>query len=818
MAALRGMGSEIRVAWRQLARARTFSLTVLLTLAVGIGACAAIFTVVHGVLLAPLPFRQPRHLLLIKEQVPPFGAGRAWGVSAPDIAPLARGQRVFTGVASFGADAFDLSGGGAPPQRIPAARVSYNLFPLLGVRPLLGRTFTRQEDLGGAPVALLSYGLWQRRFGGDAGIVGQSIRLDDKSYTITGVMPPRLEFPPRGLEGMQPAQIWVPISFTRAELTDIGDNFDYGVIGRLRPGVSLAAARADLAGVAAAIQRASWPSAAQIGVRYRLEMPAFLLKSQVTGPVRAPLLLLLAAVALVLLVACANVAHLSLARLEARRQEWAIRAALGAGRAGLLRAALVESAILAAGGGLLGLGLAAWAVPLLLAAAPRRLPRLAAVHLDGAVVAFTFALAAGTLLIFGAWPAWRAARRDPAAALQAGGRTLAGGSPRLRAGLVVAETALAFVLLAAAGLLLRSFWHVLDTPPGFSLDGLSFQLYLPPQQYPNRAAIAGFYHRLRARLQALPGVRGVTLASSAPLSTSWNHLVTVPGPAEGRPPMVWHNEVGPDYFRVLGIPLLGGRAFNAGDRLHSPGVVILNQAAARRLFARQNPLGRRIAWGVGRSHGPWLTVVGVAGNVREGRLSRPVAPHSYAPYAQSASAFPQRFVLLRAAGDPAALASAVRRTVHGLDPALALAHLASTRRIVAAASAPRRLATALAALFALAGLFLAAAGLYGVLAYAVERKRRDLGIRLALGARPGEVVAQVVGAGMRLVLAGGAVGAVAALLFTRLLRAELYGVGGADPAVWALCCGLLAAVALFAAWLPARRAARTDPAIVLRQE
>lgn len=811
------LGQELGSAARALGRARSFSLTVILTLAAGIGACAAIFTVVHGVLLAPLPYRDPGQLMLIEERVPPFSS-QAWGVSAPDIGPLQRDQRVFSGVASFGGSAFDLASGGTA-ERVSAARISYNLFPLLGVHPALGRGFTRQEDTGAAPVALLSYGLWQRRFGGNPGIVGQAIQLDEKSYTVVGVMPRGLAFPPRGLEGMQPAQLWVPMSFTPAELSDVGDNFDYGVIARRRPGVSAAAAGADLATVAAVIQRTSWPTAAQIGTRYRLEMPATALRQAITGAVRTPLLLLLLAVILVLLVACANIANLSLVRMESRRQEWAVRSALGAGRGALLRHALAESGLLAAAGGALGLAIAAWAAPALLAAAPQVLPRTGDVRLDGAVVAFAVVLTAAAVLIFGALPAWRAARRDPCQGLQAGSRTLAGGgSPRLRADIVIAETALALVLLAGAGLLLASFAHVLAAPPGFVLSDLSFELSLPSAQYARQSQVRGFYDQLLVRLRALPGVGGATTASSAPLDTTWNHLLTIQGRAQQRAPMIWHNEVGPEYFRVLGIPLLRGREFDRGDRLHSPWVVILDQAAARRFFPGQNPIGQRIAWGAAKSHSPWLTVVGIVGNVRDHRLGQAPAPHSYAPYAQSATVFSRRFVILRAAGNPAVLAASVRRVVRRMDPALAAAQLTTTRAIVRRAAAPQRFATGLVAVFALAGLLLAAAGLYGVLAYAVERRRREIAIRLALGAEPGAVAGRIVGEGLRLVLAGGAIGLALAWLLGRFLRAELYGVGSADPAVWIACCVLLAAVALVAAWLPARRAARTDPAVVLRQE
>lgn len=811
------LGQELRSAARALGRARSFSLTVVLTLGVCIGACAAIFTVVHGVLLAPLPYRNPGQLMLIQERIPPFSS-QAWGVSAPDIGPMRRDQRAFSAIGSFGGDFFDLASGGTA-ERVSAARVSYNLFPLLGVQPVLGRDFTRREDAGAAPVALLSYGLWQRRFGGNPGIVGQAIQLDGKSYTVVGVMPRALAFPPLGLEGMQPAQLWVPMSFTHAELTDIADSFDYGVIARRRPGVGTGSAQADLARVAATIQRTLWPTAAQVGTRYRLEMPATPLRQAVTGAVRLPLGLLLAAVILVLFVACANIANLSLIRMEARRQEWAVRSALGAARGALLRHALFESAILAAAGGALGLGIAAWAAPALLAAAPRVLPRTGGVHLDGPVVAFAVALTAATVLIFGVLPAWQAARRDPCQGLRAGGRTLAGGgSPRFRAGIVTAETALALVLLLAAGLLLDSFARVLAAPPGFTLNDLSFELYLPPAQYARQSQVRGFYDQLLARLRALPGVRGTTTASSAPLNTTWNHMVTIAGRPQQRLPMVWHNEVGPGYFRVLGVPLLRGRVFDAGDRLHTRGVVILDQVAARRFFSGQNPIGQRIAWGTPKMHDPWLTVIGIVGSVRDHRLGQDAAPHSYAPYAQSATAFSRRYVILRAAGDPAVLAGAVRRVVRRMDPLLAVAHLATTRAIVQRAAAPRRFGTALSALFALAGLLLAAAGLYGVLAYAVERRRREIAIRLALGAAPGAVASRIVGEGLRLALAGGAIGLALAWVLGRFLRAELYGVGSADPAVWIACCVLLAAVALVAAWLPARRAARTDPAIVLRQE
>ncbi|MGH9540960.1 MAG: ABC transporter permease [Terriglobales bacterium] len=813
---------EFRQAFRQWRRAPGFAIAVVAILALAIGANTAIFSVVDAVLLRPLSYQDPSRLVLVQERIPEVSGGIAggWRVSAPDIALLRRDNRVFTAVASVTGDDWDLAGSGFPPQRISGFRASYNLFSVLGVQPVLGRVFTRQEDLGAQHVVLLSYGLWQQRFAGDRAVLGRSIRLDDRPYTIVGVLPAGLDLPEAPYAGESPVGVWVPMSFTKDELGDIGDNFEYTVIGRLKPGVTMAQANANLLAVAANIQKTTYPSAAQLGQTMTLQMLGTPLKDLIVGKVRAQLWLLLGAVGLVLLIACANVANLLLSRLAARGHELAIRAALGAGRGALIRHALIESCTLALAGGALGLVVAAWGARALVALAPATLQRAAAIALDGPVLAFTVAVALLTGVAFGLAPALAGTRAALPARLQEAGRASSFGRrhARLRATLIVAEVALSLVLLAGAGLLLRSFANVVQVAPGFSLEDLTFALDPPQARYPQPAQVDTFYDELAQRLRALPGVTFVAAASSAPMDTGWNRIFVIEHrPAHGMP-LLWHNLVAGDYFQAVGIPLIRGRFFNDGDRAKTTPVVIINQAMAQRYFRGQNPIGQRVAWGAEKEHGHWETIVGVVGNVRERSLDQAISPHAYAPFSQQQGGWRSRTIILRAAGDPAALAGAARAIVHQLDPDLALANVTTTRRIVATSLAPRRFNTGLLALFALAALLLAAAGVYAVISYSVTQQTREIGVRVALGARPADVIRMVLRDGARLLLFGAAAGFVGSFFLLRALQGELYGLSPADPWSFLLALLVLAAAALAACWLPARRAARVDPVVALRYE
>ena len=810
---------DVRFALRTLAKSPGFTTVAVLTLALGIGANTAIFSVVEAVVLRPLPYKHPSSLVMVKESIPLAGP-EPIPVCAPDVIQFQRQNQVFEAVAAFRGGQFDLAGVGEP-ERITAERVNANLFSLLGVQPMLGRTFATQEDQPGQSLAILSYALWHRRFGADPGVIGRTVTLDRQPYTVIGVMPRNFVFPLQGMEQGNTTDVFVPMAFTREELAGEGDNFNYSVLARLKYGITLSRANADLNAIAYRILQTYPP---QFRNRIKLSAVALPLGTKVVGKVRALLVLLLGAVGFVLLIACANVANLLLTRAAHRQREIAVRLALGAGRLRLFRQLAVENLLLALAGAGSGLLLAYAILRGMVGWMPANIPRVNAVGMNSSVLAFTLALAFLTGLIFGVAPALAASRPDLQSALKEGGRSAQQGPQRqrLRAALITAEAALSLVLLVGAGLLLRSFEHVLATEPGFQPEHvLTASLSLPEAQYKQPQQIRAFYHELMVRLRRLPGVMTVGGSTDLPLQAGWNHIFTPegsqPSPGAGLN-LCWHSVILGDYLRTMGVPLLRGRYFNDRDTPTSAPVLIVSESLAKRYWPNQDPIGKRLKWGPPESTDPWLTIVGVVGDVKQGPLDVPTVQHTYEPYAQDLVPASTLNVAVRAAGDPASLAASLRAAVLGLDRQLAVAQVRTMDEIISESTAQRRFSLYLLAAFAALAVVLAAIGIYGVISYSVAQRTHEIGIRVALGARRGDLLRQVAAQGLLLMGAGVGIGVLGALALTPFLASFLYEVRPTDPVTFISVSGILTAVGLLASYLPARRATKVDPMVALRYE
>jgi putative ABC transport system permease protein len=798
---------DVRFAVRMLRRNPGYTAVAVLTLGLGIGASTAVFSVVESVLLRQPPLRDPDRLVMVWLDDHEHGFPRD-EMSYPRFVDTRRLSTSLAGAAAFERQSFVLTGG-EEPEQLSGVAASASLFSVLGVHTALGRTFVESEDVAGNDrVVVLSHGLWARRFGADPAVVGRRLQLNSVPYVVIGVMPAGFAFPERQQE------LWVPLA-PNASRT-VRSAIWLSVVARLRPGISLPRATAELN----ALNR-------RFGEQYpltdqRAGTVLVKLRDQIAEPVRSGLLVLAAAVLLVLLVACANVAGLQLARAVGREREVAARLALGAGPGRLVRQLLAESLTLSALGGALGLLLAAWGVRGLPALAPPELEPLRGVRLD--LGAALFAIAAGTAagLAAGLYPALRLLRRDLLSGLRQRTAGAAAGSQRLRQALVAAQLALAVVLLTGSGLLLHSLLRLEGVDPGFRSDHLlAARISLPAARYSNGAARQHFFESLEERLRADARVRAVGSIESlllGPLPNSAGDFTIAGRPAETAyvaEPLT-HDAITPGALRALGLPLLRGRAFTAADGPDAPPVVIVNATMAKRFWPAGNAVGQRIAYGRSAPGNPWLTIVGIVADSHRAEPGSRAWLESFLPEAQ----YPRRslMVMLRTGGDPLALVAAVRREVHRLDPDQPLSWTSTAERLLADRLAPQRFDATLLGLFAAAALLMSAVGLYGVMSYLVTLRTQEIGVRMALGARRSDVLRLIAGRAVVLAAAGAAAGTLAALALARWLASLLYGIGALDPAAFTLAPLLLALAAAAAAGVPAWRASRVDPMSALRRE
>ncbi len=806
---MRSFISDFRHAWRGLRKSPGFLLTVTTVLALGIGGTAVIFAVINAVLLRPLPFPHQEELVRI------FSAkgGQRWTMSPPDFTDMRRETRSFTELAAMNEGDYALTGGG-PAEQLSGAAVTGGFFPALGVRPLLGRTMTPADDeAASARVAVLGYGLWQRRFGGDRTIVGRTIQLDGEATQVIGVMPEGFKYP----DG---SQVWLQLRFTPEELrTQRGAHY-LDVLGRLKRGTSMDAAATDVGRIADNLA-AAYPRTNE-GETARMTG----LRESMVGDVRTPLMILLAAVGLVLLIACTNVAGLLLVRGWRRQRELAIRTALGAARGQIVRILLAESVLLSVFGGLGAILLAVWGTALIAGLTAVPIPLLGQTRLDWTVLGFIAGVALLTAVTFGLAPAWLVSSpRALPERLKAEGRGTAGRRTRSRHLLVMIETALAVLLLTSAGLLLRSFERMRQVDPGFNpAHVLTFGLSLPDATYPPERS-AAFIQSLTERLEAVPGVESAGAIFGLPL-TGFGYSIsalTLDGrqlsQEEQEQLSVQIRVVTPDFFRAMSIPVRRGRSIEPGDRAGTPPVIVVNEAAARHIWPGADPLGHHLVvgtrLGLGEEHAGG-EVVGVIGDLKDENLTSPAEPTIYLSHAQ----FPTGYmsIAIRTGGNPLLLNNAARQALAATDPDVPMFRVRSMEQLVAASVAQPKLYAVLLTIFAGVAILLAAIGLYGVLAQGVAQRRRELGIRIALGARTREVVRLVLRQAFLLAAAGVALGLLAGLLATRILTGLLHGVNPRDPLTLGGVTLLLFGVCLLASWLPARRAARVEPMDVLREE
>ncbi|HEX8149358.1 MAG TPA: ABC transporter permease [Pyrinomonadaceae bacterium] len=809
---------DVRYGLRVLWQKPGFTAVAVLTLALGIGANTAVFSLVSAVLVRPLKYREAERLVMVWEDETAAGFPR----ETPAVANYAdwRAQnKSFEDVAAVDQRTYDLTGRGGEPEKILGFGVTSNFFPLLGAEAALGRTLLPEEDKPGAHrVAVLSHGLWQRRFGGERSAVGGEVMLNGEPYTVVGVMPADFQFE------YADVALWVPVAFTPEQLANRGNHY-LEVVARMKPGVTAAQAEEDVKAITRGIAE-SHPDEAT-----GLSAAVVPLREHLAGEVRRPLLLLLAAVALVLLIACANVAGVLLSRAAARRREIAVRAALGASRRRIVRQLMTEGALLSAAGGLLGTLLALWTFAFLQQLVPAGMRAMAEPRLDSAVLGFTLLVSLAASVAFGLAPALQASKTDLNDALkQAAGRSSTGAGRRLRGAFVVAEVALALVLLVGAGLVVRTLYNLRGQYAGLKPESvMTLRTQLAENRYREPARRAAFYDGVLERVKGLPGVVAAGYTTAVPLTRKGGaNGLSVEGKENG-PNAVWnanHRQVSPDYFRALGLAVREGRGLTEQDDEGAPPVAVVNETMARSFWPGETAVGRRFKVGAPESPQPWLTVVGVVQDVRQMASDEPVKAEMYVHYRQAMRHFPSpgfasfapRDLVVRTSVAPTSIVPAVREAVRELDASQPVSSVRTLEEVLGRDTAQRRVGVILLAAFAGLALLLAALGIYGVLAFFVVQHTPEIGVRMALGASPGDMLLMVVGRGMKLALAGVGVGLAAALVLTRLIESQLFGVSATDPFTFAGLALLLAAVALLACLVPARRATKVDPMVALRYE
>ncbi len=807
---------DIRYGVRSLLKHPGFTCIAVLTLALGIGANTAIFSVVNAVLLRMLPFREPDRLVMVWEDASFAGFPRNTPAPA-NYADWKSQNQVFEEMAALDQRSFNLTGDGEP-EKIEANGVTANFFGLLGIKPILGRVILPEEDKPEAnKVVMLSYSLWQQRYGGDRGVVGRELLLNGEKYTVVGVMPAGFQFMESRIG------LWVPIAFTSETLTQRGSHYLI-VVARTKPGVTLAQANADIHTIQ---QRIARDHPDQAGRLSAFVMP---LREQLAGDVRRPLLVLLVAVGFVLMIACANIANLSLSRAASRRREIAVRAALGASRVHIVRQLLVESLLLATAGGVCGLVLASWSFAFLQRLIPDGLALSTKLTLDLPVLGFTLLLALLTAVVFGLVPAFQASKTDLNEALkQGGGRTgLNAGGNRLRSIMVVTEVALALVLLVGAGLLIQTFLKLRDQYSGLRPENvLTLRTVLPRSKYPEQPQRAAFYKQVLERVKSLPGVVSAGYATSIPLAWKGGTSGFFPEgrtvervSAEGLSYDANHRQVSADYLKTMGIPLLRGRSISDGDDERALPVAIINETMARQYWPGEDAIGKRFKLGDPEDDIPSITIVGVAGDVRQMGVDEPVKAEMYIPYRQIKDQqwYAPRDLVIRTAVDPLSIVAAARNEIHKVDPAQPISNIRTMDEVLGEETASRRLGMTVLTIFAALALLLATLGIYGVVAYFVVQHTQEIGVRVALGAQRRDILGLVLGKGMTLTLLGVGIGLGVAFALTRLMASLLYGVGTTDPLTYATIALLLTAVAFVACYLPARRATKVDPMVALTYE
>jgi len=806
------ISQDLRYGLRTLLKNPGFTIIAVSALALGIGANSAIFSVVNAVLLRPLPFKNPEQLVMVWENATHVGFPKNTP-SPPNFLDWQRQNTVFTGMAAMAERSFNLTGVGEP-ERLDGRRVSANLFNLLGVPALLGRTFVPDDDRSGSHVVLLGYSLWQRRFGSDPSVIGRAVTLNGETYTVIGVMPRSVHLP---AYGNWRDQLWVPIAFTNDETTERGTHF-LDVVARIKPGMTLKQAQAEMETIAARLAKQYPKSNTRIGASVNP------LHEEIVGDIKPALLILLGAVGFVLLIACANVANLLLARAAVREKEIALRLAMGASRSRLARQFLTESVLLAFLGGGFGLLLALAGVHVLKTFVPSMILQIQAINIDGKVLVFTASVALLTGLVFGLAPAIHGSHPNLNESLKEGGRDSAVGKKgnRLRGLLVIGEVAVSFILLIGAGLLINSFLHLRNLDPGFRADHLlTMKVDLSVVKYPDGERRSVFFDEVLRRIRILPGVQSVAVAGNLPLTYNGDSATIavegVPDPPLDQWRDVIYRAIGPSYFSTMGIPMIRGRDFTDQDRADSKKVVVISEKTAQHYWPGQDPIGKRLKPGATTSDIPWREVIGVVKDVRQNDFIAQPKMQMYLPYRQMKDLAANALVV-RTSVEPMSLATAVRNAIWAVDKDQPVADIDTMDHIVSEAITRQRFSMLLLGIFAALALLLAAVGIYGVMSYSVAQRTHEIGVRMALGARRADVLQMTVKQGLKLVSVGMILGLVAAISLTRVLASLLYGISATDPITFICISLVLLAVAILASYVPALRATKVDPIIALRAQ